>query len=156
VGGVAVGSIEMSQQTQDTILAAVRVVVEQRLQQMGFAVAALDAQQLESRFARASNSGLHYQIELGGIDCVYSLWSVTDAAQQQAIDTEMDRLRATSRRVTGGTTTIGTAVKLLTEVLAARVPAGDHLLPAMEKFIDTFWDHEAMRAVHVAVTARQA
>lgn len=141
--------------TPDQTLAVVRDSAEKRLQQMGYPVISLDAAQLEAHFGRASNGGIHFQVALDGVDCAYSIWLLTDPQQQQPIDAEMDRLRASQRVVSGGSVTISDKANLLTELLATRLNVGGATLRTMDKFIDSFWNHDSMRAVNFALSPEQ-
>jgi hypothetical protein len=141
----------------EEITAAVRTVLEQRLRTMGLPESPISADEAAERFGyRTRDGGLQYQIELAGHPCLYGVWLAAPAdaaALQGRLDGEIATLQGAGRALAASSTTIDSLVVLYTQVLASR--SGNGAGPpqsTLERFIESVWDHDTMRAVYLALS----
>jgi hypothetical protein len=133
----------------------VRAALEQRLGELGMSVDPMTDHELEDQFGRKAedDSVLHYEIELAGIPCAYSVRPVSagDAesqGEQQETNAEIERLRGESRVVVAHGVTLGARGLLLTDVVPSKEASpedADELQSAMQRFAQAVWDMDTVR-----------
>jgi hypothetical protein len=134
--------------TTDT-LSNVATAVSRRLTEMGQVATSVAEAELPQRFARETAvSGLHYQIELSGTPCLYSVWVVSGAKSAEGDILNGELVALEKSRIVWGAITVVENLFLLTETLAA-VGASDSSLPfVIRKFNETFWDEATLKHLY--------